>query len=63
MAGPRRMIVGVSGASGFDYAVALLAMLKAEGIETHLVVSRSAITAMAHETELTYAEMKAMADH
>lgn len=63
MAGPRRMIVGVSGASGFDYAVALLAMLKAEGIETHLVVSRSAITAMAHETEFTYAEMKAMADH
>ena len=46
--GPRkRLIVGVSGASGFDYGVRILEMLKAAGIETHLVVSRAAMTAMA----------------
>ncbi|MDB5523002.1 MAG: Flavin prenyltransferase UbiX [Rhizobium sp.] len=63
MAAPKRIIVGVTGASGFDYAVRLLKMLREVEIETHLVVSRSAITAMAHETDMTFGEMKALADH
>lgn len=62
MATPKRMIVAVSGASGFDYAVAILGMLRAQSIETHLIVSRSAMTAMAHETDLTFSQMKSMAD-
>jgi len=62
--GPRkRLIVGVSGASGFDYGVRILEMLKAAGIETHLVVSRAAMTAMAHESEMTLAGLKALADN
>lgn len=63
MAVLRRIIVGVTGASGFDYAVRVLEMLRQQKIETHLVVSRAAITAMAHETEMTFGEMKALADH
>lgn len=62
--GPRkRLIVGVSGASGFDYGVRILEMLKAAGLETHLVVSRAAMTAMAHESEMTVSGIKALADH
>jgi 4-hydroxy-3-polyprenylbenzoate decarboxylase len=64
MVGPqKRLIVGVTGASGFDYAVCILKMLRKLEIETHLVVSRAAITAMAHETEMTFGEMKTLADH
>lgn len=63
MATPKRIIVGVTGASGFDYAVCLLKTLREHEIETHLVVSRAAITAMAHETDMTFGQMKALADH
>jgi 4-hydroxy-3-polyprenylbenzoate decarboxylase len=63
MPAPKRIIVGVTGASGFDYAVRILEMLRPQAIETHLVVSRAAITAMSHETDMTFAEMKALADH
>lgn len=63
MVAPKRIIIGVTGASGFDYAVCLLKMLHGLEIETHLVVSRAAMTAMAHETVMTFAEMKALADH
>lgn len=63
MAAPKRVIVGVTGASGFDYAVCLLKMLREHEIETHLVVSRAAITAMSHETDMTFGQMKALADH
>ncbi|MBN9272835.1 UbiX family flavin prenyltransferase [Mesorhizobium sp. 65-26] len=63
VAAPKRVIVGVTGASGFDYAVCLLKMLREHEIETHLVVSRAAITAMAHETDMTFGQMKALADH
>ena len=63
MAPPRRIIVAMTGASGFDYGIKILEMLRSESIETHLVISRSAITAMAHETEMTLGEMKTFADH
>jgi len=62
MSRPKRLVVGVSGASGFDYGVRILELLRAEGIETHLVVSRAAMTAMKHEGDLTAAQMKALAD-
>ncbi|TJX72407.1 MAG: UbiX family flavin prenyltransferase [Mesorhizobium sp.] len=63
VAAPKRIIVGVTGASGFDYAVCLLRMLHEQEVETHLVVSRAAMTAMAHETDMTFGQMKALADH
>jgi 4-hydroxy-3-polyprenylbenzoate decarboxylase len=48
--GTRRMVVGISGASGFTYGVRLLQMLAELDIETHLTISRSAALTMAHET-------------
>jgi 4-hydroxy-3-polyprenylbenzoate decarboxylase len=46
---PARIIVGVSGASGAIYARRALEALKAEGVETHLVVSKAAEMAIAYE--------------
>ena len=61
-AAPRRIIVGISGASGFIYGVRLLQMLQPLDIETHLIVSKSAQTTMAYETEWKIADVLALAD-
>jgi flavin prenyltransferase len=45
----RRLIVGISGASGTAYGFAALRMLRALDIETHLVMTRSAMVTLAHE--------------
>lgn len=62
MTEPRRLIIGISGASGAIYGVRLLELLKGSGIETHLVVSRAARLTIAAETNFTLAEVQAMAD-
>jgi 4-hydroxy-3-polyprenylbenzoate decarboxylase len=51
--GERRLIVGITGASGTIYGVRLLQMLAGSGIETHLVMSRWAARTLVHETALT----------
>ena len=48
----RRLIVGISGATGIVYGVRLLEWLRPTGVETHLVVSRAADLTQAHETAL-----------
>lgn len=60
-AGARRLVVGISGASGIIYGVRALELLRAAGIETHLVISRSAEITLAHETDLKVAAVKALA--
>jgi flavin prenyltransferase len=58
-----RLVVGISGASGVVYGIRLLALLKSLGVETHLVMSKSAQLTLGHETGLEVAQVKAMADH
>lgn len=58
---PRRLIVGISGASGTAYGIVALDMLRRLGIETHLVMSRSAMVTLAHESRLKVADVAAMA--
>jgi 4-hydroxy-3-polyprenylbenzoate decarboxylase len=58
---PRRLIVGISGASGSAYGVAALRILRELGIETHLVMSRSAMVTAAHELPLKIADIQALA--
>jgi flavin prenyltransferase len=58
---PRRLVVGISGASGFVYGVRLLQVLRRLDIETHLCVSRSALLTMAHETDYKLADVTALA--
>lgn len=59
---PARLIVGISGASGVIYGVRMLQMLRTLGVETHLVMSKSAQLTLTHETEMSVAEVKALAD-
>lgn len=57
-----RLIVGITGASGAVYGVRLLQQLRDLPVETHLVVSRWARVTIEHETELSFAEVKDLAD-
>ena len=57
-----RIVVGISGASGVVYGIRALQMLRAAGVETHLVMSRSAQLTLGYETELRPADVVAMAD-
>jgi 4-hydroxy-3-polyprenylbenzoate decarboxylase len=59
---PRRMVVGVSGATGIVYAVRLLELLRTARIESHLVVSRAGDLTRAHESSLSARELRALAD-
>lgn len=59
---PNRLIVGISGASGVIYGIRLLQALRKLGVESHLVMSKSAQVSLGHETDLSVAEVKALAD-
>ena len=54
----RRMILGISGASGTAYGVAALRMLRELDVETHLVMTRSAMVTLAHEVDLKVREVQ-----
>ncbi len=56
-----RLVIGISGASGVIYGVRLLEMLRALPVETHLVMTKAAEVALAHETQLKVAEVHALA--
>ena len=58
----RKIVVAMTGASGFAYGVRMLDCLKDAGIETHLVMSRSAKVALAYESEMKVREIEARAD-
>jgi 4-hydroxy-3-polyprenylbenzoate decarboxylase len=57
----RRLIVGISGASGVIYGVRMLEVLRDKDIETHLVMSKSAEMTLAYETDLKPKDVKALA--
>lgn len=64
MKSPKRIIIGISGASGAIYGVRALEMLREIGeIETHLVVSQPARLTIHHELGREYREIAALADH
>ena len=58
----RRLIIGISGASGVVYGVRMLELLKQTDIETHLIMSKSAELTLSYETELKPSDVKALAD-
>ena len=58
----QRLIVGISGASGIVYGIRLLQLLRNTPVETHLVMTRAAEIALAHETDCKAAELRALAD-
>jgi len=57
----KRLIVGITGATGVIFGVRLLETLVDSGIETHLVVSKWAQRTLGHETTMTMAELNGLA--
>jgi len=59
----KRIIVGITGASGAVYGIRLLEELKMAGAETHLVISRWGAYTIEHETDYSLDAVRAMAAH
>ncbi len=59
----KRIIIGISGATGAIYGIELLKELRELGVETHLVISKNGQITIAHETEYTVPEAQKLADH
>jgi 4-hydroxy-3-polyprenylbenzoate decarboxylase len=59
---PRRLIVGLTGATGIVYGIRLLEALQATDVETHLVMTRAAARTLAHEMDRTVDDVRALAD-
>ncbi len=62
MSRPKRLVVGISGASGVVYGIRLLETLRDLPVESHLVISKSAEVTLAYETDLKVAQVQALAD-
>ncbi len=59
----KRMIIGITGASGVIYGIRALELLRAAGdIETHLVMSPSAARTINEETDTTIEHVRSLAD-
>lgn len=60
----KKLIIGLTGASGAIYGVRLLEVLKPlADVETHLVISAAARQTLALETAYTLKDVQALADH
>lgn len=57
----KRIIVGISGATGIQYGIRALQLLKIEGFETHLIISKAAEMVRSYETEITRDELVSLA--
>jgi 4-hydroxy-3-polyprenylbenzoate decarboxylase len=60
-AGQDRLVIGISGASGVAYGLRALQLLRNAGVETHLVMTRTAELTLAYETTLKVADVRAAA--
>src|SRR5262245_58703096 len=58
----RRIIVGISGATGIAYGIRALEFLRAADVETHLVVSKAGHLTRRYETGLSARDLEALAD-
>jgi 4-hydroxy-3-polyprenylbenzoate decarboxylase len=58
----KRIVIGISGASGVTYGVRMLKVLRETDYETHLIISSAGRLNIEIETNYTPAEVEAMAD-
>ncbi len=58
----RRIVIGISGATGFQYGYKALQLLQAMDVEVHLVISRGAEMTRTLETDYQREEVLSMAD-
>lgn len=59
----KRIIIGITGASGVIYGVRMLEALEGKGLETHLVISEAGKRNIEIETRYKAGDVAAMADH
>lgn len=59
---PKRLIVGISGASGIVFGIRMLEVLKQLNIETHLIISKAAEMTLAYESDLKAKDLREMAN-
>ncbi len=59
----RRIIVGITGASGAIYGIRMLLHLKKLGVESHLIISEAGQKTIDIETDYQVEDVEAMADH
>jgi flavin prenyltransferase len=61
----KRLIVGITGATGVIFGIRLLEALKDTDVETHLILSKWAMQTIEHETTYTVKQVRALAtvDH
>ncbi len=59
----KRIVIGISGASGAIYGIELLKALREANVETHLVVSKTAQITIAQETPYSLPQVQGFADH
>jgi 4-hydroxy-3-polyprenylbenzoate decarboxylase len=58
----KRIVIGITGASGVIYGIRLLEILRALGVGTHLVMSQAARITLAMESDLKADDVEALAD-
>jgi len=58
----KRIIVGISGASGIVYGVRALELFRAAGVHTHLVMSKAAEMTLAYELDMKPKDLRELAD-
>ena len=58
----RRVVVGITGATGAVYGVRLLKRLREAGVESHLVASAAGVLSVHHELGLDRKALEALAD-
>lgn len=59
---PKRLIIGISAASGVMLGIRALEYLQETDIESHLVISKATALTVASETDLTLDDIKSLAD-
>ena len=59
----KKIIVGITGASGVIYGIRLLEILNKLKIETHLILTNSATKVLKHETDYKEKEIISLATH
>ncbi len=57
-----RIVIGITGASGAAYGIALLKAVRELDVESHLIISQAAALTIHHETDQSVQDVKEMAD-
>ena len=58
----RRLVVGISGASGIVYGIRVLELLRKAKVESHLVMTSSAALTLGYESSLKLGDVEKLAD-